>query len=233
MKRLASLFVIVVVLASSAMADTIVMVDKTCPLCEEKFTARLDGSGTQLGMRLDLKPLGHISAPWRVAVCPKCKYVFFKDKLSEEETAKCKKIVASEEYKKHTGRSSHFLLGLLYEGLQEDASEIAYVFLQASWQEEESEKLLEEDLRRSLKYFDMYLKQGLPKGVSKSESYHVFQMVKGEILRRLGRFDEAMKLFQSLGKDDFFKKEIVKVIVARQAELIDAKDTDPHPIPRK
>jgi len=43
----------------------------------------LDGSGTQFGRRLDLKPLGPTAAPWTVAVCPTDHFVFFKMAASE------------------------------------------------------------------------------------------------------------------------------------------------------
>lgn len=61
--------------ATTVNALTIHEADRTCPLCKTEFKAHLAGSGTQFGMRLDLKPLGAIAAPWPVAVCPKCHFV--------------------------------------------------------------------------------------------------------------------------------------------------------------
>ena len=67
------------------MADTVGVVKKTCPLCATAFEAELDLSGTQFSQRLDLKPIGPIAAPWRLAVCPQCHFVLYTDELSGEE----------------------------------------------------------------------------------------------------------------------------------------------------
>ena len=79
----AAMTTIMLMAGTQATAATIYEAEKTCPLCTTEFKAHLAGSGTQFGMRLDLKPLGAIAAPWPVAVCPKCHFVLLGDDLSD------------------------------------------------------------------------------------------------------------------------------------------------------
>ena len=144
-------FVILVAMAlamvTTTRASTIFMSDETCTLCKTKFKAKLAGSGTQFGMRLDLKPLGAIEAPWPVAVCPKCHFVLFADKYKAAELAKLRLYVKTKEYQDWgKTRSSHFLMAKLLSELDRDDIDLAHVYLKASWQEESNKKYLEEDL---------------------------------------------------------------------------------------
>ena len=140
-----------------AQGRTFRVVKKTCPLCDLTFKTTVDTSGTQFDMRLDLKPLGPTPAPWRVPVCPRCHFVFYCSKIPDNELVRCRKLVASEEYKRHAGRASYFLQGILYEGLKKDDLAIAHVFLKASWQEESEANNYREDLGKSLQHFEEYL----------------------------------------------------------------------------
>ena len=240
MKRRSLLIVLFVLLISPAIdgrAHTEGKVDKTCPLCAEKFTCVLDFSGTQFGMRLDLKPLGPIAAPWRVPVCPVCHFVIYEDKIPEADLPKCKEIVGSEEYKKHSGRGSYFLVGLLFEGLNKEPLTAAQAFLQASWQGEGDKKLNQEDLERSLKHFESFLKQPAPDQPAAKEDgekaapdnrRQTAQLLKGELLRRLSRFDEATKHFDALTQIKEFQQGMLADIVKYQLRLCAAKDSAPH-----
>jgi tetratricopeptide (TPR) repeat protein len=231
------LLVAVVLPAPAALAHTEREVEKTCPLCKEKFKCVLDMSGTQFGMRLDLKPIGPIAAPWRVPVCPKCHLVIYDDdKIPDAELAKCKAIVESDEYKKHTARASYFLMGLLREGLEKDSLGTAHVFLRASWQEEGDKKLHAEDLERSLMHFEAYLKKepqpkpAAKEGEEKDNSHETAQLMKGEILRRLGRFDEATRHLTEIEKTKEFQKGILANIVKYELRLCGEKDSRPHDV---
>ena len=46
-----------------------------CPVCETQFRDVVDASGTQIGMRLDFKPIGSIGTPGRLAKCPRCRFI--------------------------------------------------------------------------------------------------------------------------------------------------------------
>lgn len=222
-------FLLVSVSVSTALAHTAVQVQKTCPLCSKSFEAVLDASGTQFGVRLDLKPLGPIAAPWAVPVCPDCKFVLYADNIDKAELEKCRKIVAGERYKAAAQRSSYHLLGILREELGRDELTLAWTFLQASWQEEGKKDSYIEDLKLALKHFSAFLAAAKEKG----EKWQDACLLSGEIERRLGKFDEARKRFTALGADKDFQEDIFKRIIKYQLALIDKKDSNPHDVPGK
>jgi tetratricopeptide (TPR) repeat protein len=192
-------------------------------------------SGTQFGMRLDLKPLGPIAAPWRLPVCPKCHFVLFDSEIPGEELIRCKQIVQDDAYKQQTGRASYYLLGLLYEGLKKDPLALGHIFLKASWQEESDENKLEDDLKRSLQHFEIFLKEPKKNGASQKadeedNSYETAQLLKGEILRRLGRFDDAKDYFSGLQQLKAFQGTFLADIVRFEISLCDKKDSKPHEV---
>ena len=89
MKRLfLSLIVMLLCAAGVVNAHTSGMVEKTCPLYEKVFKCELDMSGTQFGMRLDLKPLGLTAAPWRIPVCPRWRFVLYDDEIPTGEVVR-------------------------------------------------------------------------------------------------------------------------------------------------
>lgn len=227
-------------MATSALAMTVFMSDETCPLCKTEFKAELAGSGTQHGMRLDLKPLGPIAAPWPVPVCPKCHFVLFSSELEKTDLAKLNKYVQSKEYQDWgKTRSSYFLMAKLLSQLGKEDISIAHVYLKASWQEEGSDKHLKEDLELSLKHFDAYLKKGPPQkekeknketdeDEDEASAYYTAQLLKGELLRRLGRFDEAKVYLQELQKLKRFTGTFLGDIVWYEITLCEQKDSKPH-----
>ena len=224
----------------STLAMMVYMTDQTCPLCKTEFKAELAASGTQHGMRLDLKPIGPIAAPWPVPVCPKCHFVLFSPELEKTDLAKLNKYVQSKEYQDWGKiRSSHFLMAKLLSQLGREDVDIANAYLQASWQEEDSDKYLKEDLELSLKHFDAYLKKGPPKkekeknkatdeDEKESAAYYTAQLLKGELLRQLGRFDEAKVHFQKLQKLEQCTDTFFGDIVWYEITLCEQKDSKHH-----
>jgi tetratricopeptide (TPR) repeat protein len=192
----------------------------------------LDFSGTQPDTRLDLKPLGPIAAPWRKAVCPLCNFVLYSDKIPLDDLTKCKKIVQEKSYKDNANRSSYFLLGLLYEGLKKDPLTLSHTFLKASWQESSDEKKLQDDLIRSLNYFDVFLNEPRkpvpPDADDDEDPYETAQLVKGEILRRLGRFADAKTYFSGLLKLKPYQGTFLGNTATFEISLCDKKDSGPH-----
>lgn len=237
MKRCLLFVVALLLTVGAGYAHTSGVVAETCPLCHEAFRCELDMSGTQYSMRLDLKPLGPTAAPWRLPVCPQCHFVLFADDFTAKELAQCREIVQSDVYRKHTGRASHYLLGLLYEGLKEEPLRLAHVFLKASWQEESDTKKLEEDLTRSLRHFETFLQEPQkPEPASEKEedkvnSYQTAQLLKGEILRRLGRFHHAKRYLLGLQTLAPFQETFLAEMVRFEIRLCDQKDSEPHEVP--
>jgi hypothetical protein len=110
-----------------------------CPLDQQDFTYVLDfeGSGTSVGMRLDLKPLGHIPSPWRLAQCPSCGFVLYKKEFNDSECVQLREIMQTTAY--HDARklaSTYYCLAQIYRSLGRKDFEIAWTLIQASWQVE-------------------------------------------------------------------------------------------------
>lgn len=231
MKRLFLSLAVLLCLSVAASARTFVTVERTCPVCDHKFTCQMDASGTQMGMRLDLKPLGAIGAPMEIPVCPRCRFVVYSKDIPVEELAKCKAIVRGEAYKQHAGRASYYLLGLLFEGLGKDSVVLGHTFLKASWQEEADEEKLKDALERSLKHFEAYLAEGLKgENAQDDDAYRTKQLLKGELLRRLGRFDDAKTHLAALQKAEGFQGTFLGKIAEYQIALCDKKDSKPHSV---
>ena len=226
LRRITVPLVAVAMLATAVFAEasTFRPVKKTCPLCQAEFSFMAQGSGFQSTMRLDLKPVGAIAAPWPIPVCPKCKFVLYSDDIPKEELEKCQKIVSGAAYKEHSERASYYLLGILDEKMEKDDLTIGHIYLKASWQEERDTKQLSEDLQLSQKHFDAFL----AKASEHNESWQTAQLVVGEIKRRLKNFDESKKHFEGLKAMKEFQGNQLEKIIDFQLRLIAKKDSDPH-----
>ena len=216
-------------MAGIASAHTFDEVEKSCPICSHTFTFMMDMSGYQSGMRLDLKPLGSTPAPWSIPVCPKCSFVIYDEEIPTGELAHCKEIIKAESYKIHSDRASYYLLGLLYEGLGKEPLDIGHVFLKASWQEESDKANLKEDRERSLKQFEAYLRSS-PGANEEGGSCQTAQLLKGELLRCLGRFDDAKAHLETLLVIKEFQGTFLGNVVEYEIKLCKQKDSASHDI---
>jgi uncharacterized protein (DUF2225 family) len=226
-----TLFVVAALLATcplSAQAHTMGKREVRCPLDGTTFTAMVDMSGTQFGMRLDLKPLGAIAAPWRIPVCPKCRFVVFKDDLPKEQVESLRAFVRSPTYTaKAKTESSHYLLALVETHLGKADDLIAFRYLQASWQVEDKPQAYREYLGRSLAHYEKYLASGKAKGEDRLTAL----FLSGELRRLRGELDKAKEVFTRLVAMPEFAKPPFQDIIPYELKLIAAKDTAPKPIP--
>jgi hypothetical protein len=161
-------------------AHTFGTVEVICPLDGTKFKTVVDFSGTSFGMRLDLKPIGPIA-----------------NEFTEAEKQHLIKYVNSKEYQElAVDNSTHFLLGKIFEYLEEEVLNIAHVYLKASWQVESTPEKYQKYANESLKKFKLFLSNS----DKKDDTWQTSQLVAGELERRLKRFDDAKKRFSSLKK---------------------------------
>lgn len=220
MKKLYLLAVLAVASAVPALAGKLVEREFTCPVCAESFYAKLDVDSGQCDMRLDLKPVGDCPAPWRLPDCPKCGFVIYGIKLPKGEVAAAKRTVASADYAKARERSSYYRLAMLYAGQGWSDFAVANAYLKASWQEETDPAKFRDDLEQALKYFSAAAAS--PK--SMLEEKENSQLLMGELLRRLGRFEEALAHLRSLRGTKGFTGNIFGDIVEYQVMLSLKKD---------
>ena len=228
-KKLVVLIVLVGLWSGVGLAMTLSEVEKTCPLCGTVFKTTMAMSGTSFGMRLDLKPIGPIAAPWPVPVCPNCGFVLYESSFYPEEKEKLQKIVQSSEYQalRTKGASPYYLYAQLIYQLQHDDLKTAQILLKASWEVEDQPAEYQRYLSESLAHFEKYLGTN-----PRHEKDWVTAMVlKGEIMRQLSQFDKSLKHFSSLKDQPEFQEEIIKKIVTYELELVAKKDSSPHEVP--
>lgn len=223
--RLFAACLAVISMVGIASAHTMGESTNTCPVCDHTFTCMLDRSGTSFGMRLDLKPVGPTPAPWRVPVCTDCSFVIYDKDIPAEELERCRTIIATEDYAGHSERASYFLMGLIFEGLGKESNIIGHTFLKASWQEESEVEHLKEDLERSLKHFEIYLGR---KESEDEEGYVTAQLLKGELLRRLGRFEQCIEYLTELRNSNAIEDDFLQQLIRYQIDLCKQKDLQPH-----
>jgi len=219
MKRLVLLSLLLLPSAAFA-AGKLVEREFTCPVCGTAFYAKLDVNPGQYDMRLDLKPIGDAPAPWRLPDCPKCGFVIYAISLSKAELAAHKRTVASPEYAASLRRSSYYRLGLLYAGMGRPDFAVANAFLKASWQEEASPAELKDDLASSLKYFTAAAASPKSSLVERENS----QLLMGELLRRLGRFEECAAHLKALRGTKGFTNNFFGDVVDYQLKLCVGRD---------
>ncbi len=208
---------------SIAMAHATAEGEMTCPVCGTKFTTIMDISGYNPGERLDLKPLDPIAVPKRIPVCPKCSFVLYEYDLPNEEREKLRGFLKSPQYQqllaqKHT---SYFLLARILTFMDYPSFDVAYAYLKASWQVEQL------DSKRYFSYLESCLAslRGLPED---GKEWTTAQVLIGEILRLLGKFDEAHQHFMLLLHKPEFKKEPYRTYISIETELISSKDRSPR-----
>lgn len=197
-----------------------------CPVCgkENKLNMSLSGKGTDTN--LDMKPLGFENPPWQIPVCRGCGFVVYTESLTDSELSVVRNFIKSPEYTKCRDRESNYLLALIFIKLKKEKLDISFAYLKASWQTENNELLFKENLNASIKYLSEYLKTA---GES-SEAVFQYVILKGELLRRLGAFDEAQKQFHQVyillagqrNRNGFDK------VIDFEFELIQKKDSAPH-----
>ena len=223
-KKIAFMLGLLVAAAGTAAAAKFVDREMPCPVCGNIFYARLDLSGAGSEMRLDLKPVGELSWPWLLPDCPKCGFVVYRLPVPAAELARCRVITVSEEYKKARARSSYYRVGLLYARLGLPVYSVANSFLKASWQEESEPARLKEDQELSLKYFTDCAR------TCAAEEKENSQLLAGELLRRLGRFDEARAHLAKLQGLKGFQKNFFADIVEFQLFRCAKLDSAPYEI---
>ncbi len=212
--------VLLLAAAASASAHTAQKMEFTCPIGGEKFSQVVETSGMSFGMQTDMRPVGAMLAPFSLPQCPGNKFVMFKDQFSSEELAKFERVVKSAEYQQTAAESpSYFAWGRMMElaGENTDALQMMNIFLKASWQNPSRESL-----DKTLEYADKALAS---KEISGKDAINT-QFLRGEMLRKLKRFDEARQVFTELQKNPEVQKDkMFSKLAAQQLDLIDKKIT--------
>jgi hypothetical protein len=180
--------------AERAQALYVQQLEVTCPIDGKTFRAEIVAAFSTSGMRLDLKPLGQVVAPYPYPICPDNGFVIYKSRFSEDEMEKIRPIVQSAEYQRlRRNHTSYFMMAYVKERMGASAYDLGDAYLGASWEAERDQPQRVEEYRKlALEKFSAYLVQqrGNP-DVVKSEEWWTAAAVSAELERLLGRFDEA------------------------------------------
>lgn len=211
---------IALMMSQHTWAHTSMVLEFTCPIGGETFKQRVDASGMTYGMRTNMRPIGRLIAPPSLTICPSNGFVMFKQTFTPEELAKFERVVQSQQYQdivQHS--SSYFAWGRMMELADEhhDSYQMMWIFLKASWQRNNDE------LRQKiLMYADKALVENTFRNVKDKLSV---QILRGEMLRQLQRFDEAQAWFEQLQQQaDVQNYPYLAKVIAFQLSLIAKKD---------
>jgi hypothetical protein len=204
--------------ARRAEALTMYDVDVVCPIDGKPFATQMVAAYRSTGIRLDLKPLGDVIAPYPYPVCPGNGFVMYQNKFSDDELTALKSIVSSPGYqqarREHTDR---YMVAYMKERLGSTRFERGHLYLQASWEAERDKPALLEQYRSlSLENFDIYLRHD----DSHMADWWTAAILAAELERLLGHFDAAearldtlpLDLIAKSGLDDAFVRSVIREI---------------------
>lgn len=246
---------VIVALAGPARARTPITVEMTCPYDGTSFQFNGQGSGTSAGQSLDFMLLGPIDSPWPLAVCPTNGFVFIKQTYEPDELERLRPIVLSPEYQALKDETPYYRAAWIMQRAGESRADISLYLLQATWEAgwqamgerykaqvaatPPGTRAPDPDMRalfaagtlseRYRRYATELLAR-LPADIAAASPRSAqFKMVQGELLRRLGRFDEAETYFKNL-EADYGADSNEANYVAFQRELIARRDLGIHPM---
>ncbi|MGA2128390.1 MAG: hypothetical protein ABSG76_19830, partial [Xanthobacteraceae bacterium] len=189
--------VIAAALCSShaAVAHTGVQVEMICPYDGTKFSFQAQTSGSSFGTTLDFMPVGAIQSPSPMAVCPTNGFVFFKDKFDDQELERLRPLILSPDYQALKEETPYYRAAWIGEHTRAPHAEVSWALLQATW-----------EVFRDPQHYARYateLATRLPDDIAASnpDQKRMFQLLQGEIMRRLGSFDDAKQYFQNWSRE--------------------------------
>ncbi len=221
--RLVSALLAVVALSPAANAGTFAEVSVVCPLDGEKFKTFLAMSGMQVGIYLDLKPVGPIAAPWPIAKCPTSGFVIYKESFSAREITKLRSYVATSDYQALQRTQTNYYLAAKLQGfLNVPHREVTSTLLRATWEAQPGGQYA----TYAAEALDAY-KLVLQKPYTDQKQWVIDQLVAGELERRLGKFDEAKARFFALASNKKLSDTTSRAIVELQLKLVAERNTQP------
>ena len=222
------IFVSIILITCNIYSHTSMIMDYICPIDSTTFSYEVDCSGTSFYRRLDLKKIGPIAQPWRLPQCPKCKFVLYNNNSETYDIVKLKPFILSDEFQNISElNSSHYFLAKIYEYLKYSNFEIAWTYLQASWQVEGEDSLYFQYLKSSLINFKIAANE-LLNNKEKYSDYLITLYLQIEINRKLGDFDEAQMIINDFPELINCSIEWLPDILDFQEKLIKLKDSSNH-----
>jgi hypothetical protein len=211
----------------AAVASERAVVPLTCPLDGTEFKAVQEFSGYVQGQRLDLKKLGAIAQPPLLARCPQCGLPLFEKHPDAATIERLRAIVASERFRTEAlPAKTWFALGILREELHAEPFEIAWTYLNATWEAEDEDGDYPLAAARAVTWFDRAaaLLRDLP---AHRKDYLVALYLPIELSRRTGNFADARRRLDALPDLTNDAPPWLPSALQAQARLIAARDAAP------
>jgi len=211
--------------AAPAMALTYFDADYVCPIGGEKFKQSTVASGTQFGVHLDLKPFGATAAPWPLPVCPGNGFVMYREDFDKAQLKKLAALIATPAYRDAVREDTpYFRAAMQMREVGEAPDAIAFNLLKASW---ETDAQPARYARYAAATLDA-LRASQAAGAGDAEQRLTFDVLIGELLRRLGRFEEADAHFAALQAAPTPLPETLARVLRQERALIAARNAAPQ-----
>lgn len=231
MRYLSTLILVLLMLPTTTQAcwyssDT--QVTYICPIdgVEILHTYYSDGA---MDRSLDLQPLGGCRPLYERAQCPNDGMVMYKDNFTPEEVAILKGYLPTVEYQQMIKEdTTYWRVAKLEEKLGAPLYTRWNTLLQATWQA--SSDQYESYARETINVIEAW-STNLPKDKAEKGN-ETWQLLLGDLYRRVGDFDKAEAYFNNLlAKPAFKDHDSYLVIINYELELIAKKDQASHEKP--
>jgi hypothetical protein len=212
--------------ASNEPAD--VMIEQmTCPIDGEVFTAIVGVNAHYLGQRLDTRRLGASVEPIPLPVCPTTGFVVYRRDFTPEQLALAQELVDTTDFRRQVRTGNEYTVAAyVAEQLGESRMVIAHFWLEASWLFESDPVRNPEYLARAYDWYTLALEEV----GNDQEKFWQVQALRVELLRRLGRFDEARTLLTELPLNSLPTGHALKRVLIQQQLLLQRGDSQPRPV---
>ncbi len=198
-----------------------------CPLCADVFSYRFALQEMRTGLRLDFKQYGSIHTPAPLPECRRCGFIFpdgARGELKDQEIERLRGLVRSDRYAVARGETSYFRLAVVLEALGRPPEDVAFAYVAASWQVDEEPVRCQIYLARAMVFYDAYLARQEPVTPARTRA----MLLRAEILRRLGRFEEAREYLEEIAHHPAMARPAEQNILQQQRDLVAARDDEPH-----
>ncbi len=203
-----------------------------CPIGGESFKALFLGTHSTFGLHLDWEPVSYMRFPVPIPVCPSNGFVVTKDKYSNEELEKLKKVIESKAYKdiyvqKH---ATFYLYAKLKELGGEPDGDSWWLYLNATW---EADNCKDKDRYRQYA-LETIAAAGRRRAKLKDseELYWTLKLITAEMHRRIGDFKTAQELAEAFGTPALEDKDANEFFLLAKRLLLNAiKDKNTTRVP--
>ncbi len=217
-------------IVSCASAHTGAMVDFKCPVCGTKVKSMVTLSMTTFGSTRDFQKQGAIGSYYyeMIISCPSCHFAGYQEDFKKDVPPEIKEKVLKELKPVNPGKpldnaTECEFAAKIYEWKKAESSGIANIYLLGSYF---LRKAGGEEKKRRMEFQAKtckYLEDALSKGEIKDKQKPAVQYLIGELYRRQGKFDDAVKWFDLSLK----QKEIpdgLKDWINEQKKMAEKKD---------